>query len=170
MSNGASTTTTRPTAIAPNTDTAANTDTATGNPGPSVHDAKAANTPAGETTGTTANIPPYSTIEGVIIFPSLPHVNFLSLLCKACGKGVPEFFVNLKRQYASALEEVPWDDVVHLLTLKTRIMLSPVIAFSVVAFPVLLSLLLLLCNCLPVVFCTIPRMISRLFLLSFTSD
>lgn len=139
MSNGASTTTTRPTTITPNTatggDAAANTATGGGATGPSVHDAKAASTPVAgqEITGTTANIPPYSTIEGVIIFPSLPHVNFLSLLCKACGKGVPEFFVNLKRQYASALEEVPWDDVILLLLLKTCILFSPVIAFPVVA-------------------------------------
>ena len=57
------------------------------------------------------NIPPYSTIEGVVIFPSLPHVNFLSLLCVACTKGVPEVYLSLKKQYATALEEVPWDEV-----------------------------------------------------------
>jgi hypothetical protein len=61
--------------------------------------------------GSTGNIPPYSTIEGVVIFPSLPHVNFLSLLCVACTKGVPEFYLSLKKQYATALEEVPWDEV-----------------------------------------------------------
>jgi hypothetical protein len=78
------------------------------------------------------NIPPYSTIEGVVIFPSLPHVNFLSLLCKACGKGVPEFFLGLKKQYASSLEEVPWDDV--LSPLKFPYFVLSVIDFFVILF------------------------------------
>jgi hypothetical protein len=57
------------------------------------------------------NIPPHSTIEGVLIFPSLPHVNFLSLLIVACQRGAPEFFEGLKKQYSQNLEEVPWNDV-----------------------------------------------------------
>jgi golgi to ER traffic protein 4 len=56
-------------------------------------------------------IPPHSKIEGVEIFPSLPHINFLSLLLVACQRGAPEFFNNLKRQYSQSLEEVPWNDV-----------------------------------------------------------
>jgi Golgi to ER traffic protein 4 len=55
--------------------------------------------------------PVRSTIEGVLIFPALPLVNFLSLLCVACQRGAAEFFYNLKKQYARSLEEVPWDDV-----------------------------------------------------------
>jgi hypothetical protein len=58
-----------------------------------------------------ANIPPHSTIEGVEIFPSLPHINFLTLLCVACQRGAPEFFNTLKKQYAQSLQEVPWNDV-----------------------------------------------------------
>lgn len=57
------------------------------------------------------NVPPHSLIEGVEIFPSLPLVNFLSLLIVACQRGAPEFFNNLKKQYAQSLEEVPWSDV-----------------------------------------------------------
>ena len=56
------------------------------------------------------NIPPHSLIEGVEIFPILPHLNFLSLLIVACQRGAPEFFTQLKKQYAQPLEEVPWDD------------------------------------------------------------
>lgn len=57
------------------------------------------------------NIPPHSTIEGVEIFPSLPLLNYLSLLCVACQRGAPEFFNGLKKQYSHSLEEVPWNDV-----------------------------------------------------------
>ena len=57
------------------------------------------------------NIPPHSSIEGVEIFPSLPLMNFLSLLIVACQRGAPEFFNGLKKQYAEALGEVPWDEV-----------------------------------------------------------
>jgi golgi to ER traffic protein 4 len=56
-------------------------------------------------------VPPHSQIEGVEIFPSLPLLNFLSLLIVACQRGASEFFNNLKRQYALSLHEVPWDDV-----------------------------------------------------------
>lgn len=56
-------------------------------------------------------MPPHSTIEGVQIFPSLPHLNFLSLLLVACQRGAPEFFTGLKKQYATSLKEVQWDDV-----------------------------------------------------------
>ena len=59
------------------------------------------------------NAPARSTIEGVLIFPALPHVNFLSLLIVACQRGAAEFFHNLKKQYARSLEEVPWNDVLH---------------------------------------------------------
>ena len=45
------------------------------------------------------------------MFPSLPLVNFLSLLVGACRVGAPEFYNGLKRQYAQNLEEVPWNDV-----------------------------------------------------------
>jgi Golgi to ER traffic protein 4 len=54
-------------------------------------------------------------IEGVEIFPSLPHLNFLSLLIVACQRGASEFFIALKKQYAEALKEVPWDDVLPLM-------------------------------------------------------
>jgi len=57
------------------------------------------------------NVPPHSTIEGVEIFPFLPHVNFLSLLIVACQRGAPEFFHGLKKQYSQYLEQVPWNDV-----------------------------------------------------------
>lgn len=57
------------------------------------------------------NAPPRSTIEGVLIFPALPHVNFLALLIVACSRGAAEFFYQLKKQYATSLEEVPWNDV-----------------------------------------------------------
>ena len=57
------------------------------------------------------NIPPHSLIEGVEIFPLLPHLNFLSLLIVACQRGAPEFFQQLKKQYAQSLQEVPWDEV-----------------------------------------------------------
>jgi hypothetical protein len=63
------------------------------------------------------NIPPHSTIEGVEIFPSLPHVNFLTLLCVACQRGAPEFFNTLKKQYSQSLQEVPWNDVPPTLLL-----------------------------------------------------
>jgi len=61
------------------------------------------------------NVPPHSVIEGVEIFPSLPLMNFLSLLIVACQRGAPEFFNNLKKQYALQLQEVPWNDVSHSL-------------------------------------------------------
>jgi hypothetical protein len=57
------------------------------------------------------NLPPHSTIEGLEIFPSLPLMNFLSLLLAACQRGAPEFFNQLKRQYSQSLEEVPWNEV-----------------------------------------------------------
>jgi hypothetical protein len=60
-------------------------------------------------TGT--NIPPHSTIEGSVIFPSLPLMNFLTLLLVACSRGAPEFFNGLKKQYAHNLEETNWDEV-----------------------------------------------------------
>jgi hypothetical protein len=63
--------------------------------------------------------PARSTIEGVLIFPALPLVNFLSLLCVACQRGAAEFFYNLKKQYARSLEEVPWDDVSTTSTPKS---------------------------------------------------
>ena len=59
------------------------------------------------------NAPAHTTIEGVLIFPALPHVNFLSLLIVACQRGAAEFFHKLKKQYAGSLEEVPWNDVLH---------------------------------------------------------
>ena len=63
------------------------------------------------------NVPAHSTIEGVEIFPSLSHVNFLSLLIVACQRGAPEFFTGLKKQYATSLKEVPWDNVPLAITL-----------------------------------------------------
>ena len=57
------------------------------------------------------NVPPHSKVEGVEIFPSLPLVNFLSLLIVACQRGAAEFFNGLKKQYSQALDEVPWNDV-----------------------------------------------------------
>lgn len=56
-------------------------------------------------------VPPHNMVEGVEVFPSLPHINFLSLLLVACQRGAPEFFNGLKTQYAHALGEVPWNDV-----------------------------------------------------------
>jgi golgi to ER traffic protein 4 len=58
------------------------------------------------------NIPPHSTIEGNVIFPSLPLLNFLTLLVAACSRGAPEFFNGLKKQYAHNLEETNWSEVV----------------------------------------------------------
>ena len=57
------------------------------------------------------NMPLHNRVEGVEIFPSLPLVNFLSLLVRACRVGAPEFFNELKKQYALNLEEVPWNEV-----------------------------------------------------------
>jgi golgi to ER traffic protein 4 len=57
------------------------------------------------------NVPPHSKVEGIEIFPSLPHVNFLSLLIVACQRGAAEFFISLKKQYSQRLDEVPWNDV-----------------------------------------------------------
>lgn len=57
------------------------------------------------------NVPLHNRVEGVDVFPSLPLVNFLSLLVAACRVGAPEFFNGLKRQYAHNLDEVPWNDV-----------------------------------------------------------
>ena len=59
------------------------------------------------------NAPARQTIEGVLILPALPHVNFLSLLIVACQRGAAEFFHKLKKQYTMSLEEVPWNDVLH---------------------------------------------------------
>jgi golgi to ER traffic protein 4 len=59
------------------------------------------------------NVPPHSMIEGTLIFPALPQVNFLGLLIVACQRGAPEFFNGLKTQYSQTLEEVPWNDVLY---------------------------------------------------------
>ena len=57
------------------------------------------------------NVPPHRKVEGVEIFPSLPLVNFLSLLIVACQRGAAEFFNGLKKQYSQVLDEVSWNDV-----------------------------------------------------------
>jgi hypothetical protein len=47
----------------------------------------------------------------VRIFPSLPLLNFLSLLRLGVQTGGQDVFRNLKSHYATQLRDVPWDDV-----------------------------------------------------------
>ena len=53
-----------------------------------------------------------STSADISIFPSLPLLNFLSLLSLATQTGGAEVFRNLKSHYATQLRDIPaWDDV-----------------------------------------------------------